>query len=469
MKTLALIAALGCGNVASKSSPDAPQRAPDAADGCAAGAFLRCSDPMTATFCSADGHGTVDTACGAPGCNAGAQHCNQCVPGVALCSADGSTLEMCGTDGVARPMETCALSCADATSTAPARCKHIITPYATAVCDTPATTANLALMGGTIDPGLDGTCSAIVTQTNGPDICVVRADTISIASTVTVVGPTGSEPNRAIAFVADHDLVMSGTLDLSAHGTAHGPGGGTLISGVPGTATSGGGGAGAFTTGGNGANDTNGNGGAGGAATGTPLPALMGGANAGSCSGTCVTLHPFGGAGGGAVMLASCLETVTMSGSIVTSGGGGQGARLNITGSAILAPDGGGAGGNVVIAGAGVQVTGSLFANGGGGGGGCNNQTGGVCPGGTGADGPAAVAAAAGGAAGTGATGGAGGFGSTRPGVGNASGLIPSGPGGAGGGAAGHLQVWAPSGVVPTVTPAQASPPFDPLATLATK
>ncbi len=430
MSALLLVTALGCGNVIAKSKPDAQQAGSD---------------------------GNVDVG-----------PSNQCMPNTLLCSVDGKTLEMCDATGNPQPMTTCSLSCVDATSAAPAHCAHIVAPYVADACDTPATTASVNLAGGTIDPGLDASCAMIV-QTSGAGVCIVRADTITIANTV-IAGPTGGEPNRVLALVADHDLVLSGTVDLSAHGGSPGPGGGVVSSGVPGASTSGGGGAGSFTAGGNGANDTNGDGGAGGAAIAEPQVLLSGGPSAASCSGTaCLTQHTFGGGGGGGLMLASCLGTVTVSGEVNAAGGGGQGARLNSAGTTILPPQGGGAGGTVVIAGVGVNVTGSLFANGGGGGGGCNGQTTGLCPGGNGSDGQAIVMAASGGTAGTGATGGNGGFGSTPPGVGVASGEIPAGPGGGGGGAAGHLLVYAPQGVTPTLTPIQVSPPFDPQLTVTTR
>jgi hypothetical protein len=460
---LLLVTALGCGNVAAKS--DARQAGPD---GCAPGAFLSCSDPMTEVTCSATGNGTTTTACGTSGCNADAGRCNQCTPSTLLCSADGKTLETCDATGNPQPMTSCSLSCVDATSTTPARCAHIDAPYVAGACDTPATTASVNLTGGTIDPGLDASCTMIISQATA-EICVVRADSITITSTVTVVGRTGSEPNRVIAFVADHDLVLSGTIDLSAHGASPGPGGGASSTGAPGASTAGGGGAGSFTAGGNGANDTNGNGGAGGAAIAPPLVLLTGGPSAASCSGNaCLQPHTFGGGGGGGLMLASCLGTVTVSGEVNVAGGGGQGARVNAIAGTIFPPQGGGAGGNVVIAGVHVNVSGSLFANGGGGGGGCNGQTGGLCPGGNGGDGQQLVMAASGGTAGTGATGGSGGFGTTTPGIGVASGQIPAGPGGGGGGAAGHLQVYTPQGIAPTIAPSQVSPPFDPPLTVTT-
>jgi hypothetical protein len=456
---LALV--FGCGKVAQNARPDA--------NPCTPGAFVGCSDPTTAVTCNSSGEGTTTTACAA-GCNAGAGRCNECAPNAPVCFGDGKTLAMCDATGLPQLITTCSLSCVDATATAPARCAHIVPPYLPNVCDALATSSSVSLTGGTIDPGLDASCTAIVSQANGPDICVVRADTISIANTVIVAGASGVEPNRAIAFVADHDLVISGTIDLSAHGFASGPGGGAVPSGVPGAGTSGGGGAGAFTAGGAGANDVNGDGGLGGAATLSPLAVLMGGARAASCSGACTDTHfVFGGGGGGALALVSCQGRVTLSGTVISSGGGGQGARTNVQGTQILAPQGGGAGGNVVIAGVGVIVTGSLFANGGGGGGGCNNQASGACPGGDGGDGLASLNAASGGTAGTFARGGVGGVGTMPPGVGLAGENLSAGPGGGGGGAAGHFQVYAPQGTTPTITPVLASPPFDPLLTIATE
>jgi hypothetical protein len=433
MPWLLVVAALGCGKVVTKQQPDAPPGGADAPRGI-----------VDAPTSSAD----------APTSNADAAP--TCAPSTLACNADGKTLERCDANGVLEPKETCSLSCVDATSSTTAHCAHIVAPYLASVCDTPATAASVALTGGTLDPGLDASCTMIVSQSGGPDICVVRADTIAITSSVTIPGPVGSEPDRVIAFVADHDLVLSGSLDLSAHGASRGPGGGEVVSGVPGSGTAGGGGAGSFTFGGSGGNQTAGNGSAGGPAIAPPLALLMGGPSAGSCAAKlCTAQHMFGGSGGGGLALVSCLGTVTVSGTIATGGGGGQGAHVDLHG-VLMPPQGGGAGGNVVIAGAGVSVTGSVYANGGGGGGGCNGQAGELCPGGDGGDGQPMLTAAPGGA---GATGGAGEVLTMAPGVGSGT---SGGPGGAGGGAAGHLQVYAPPGITPTVAPAEVSPAFDP-------
>src|SRR5262249_20286672 len=144
MLALLLVAALGCGKVATKQQPDAPPGSADAPPGSA-----------DAPPGSADARpGTPDSA-------------PQCVPSTLACNADGKTLEQSDAPAPLQPMETCALACVDATSTTPARCAHIVAPYLPDVCDTPATTASVDLAGGTLDPGLDASCTMIVSQTGG--------------------------------------------------------------------------------------------------------------------------------------------------------------------------------------------------------------------------------------------------------------------------------------------------------------
>jgi hypothetical protein len=431
---------------------------------CTPSELLGCADATTAIACNSSGDGIASTACGSAGCNASAMRCNQCAPNAPVCEADGRTLDMCDATGIPQAIETCALGCVTA------HCASIVPPYLPDVCDASAITATTTFSGGTIDPGLDMTCAAIVPQAGGPDVCVIRSGTISISGTLVVAGPTGSEPSRPIAFVADHDLSVDGTIVLSAIGPSPGAGGSVISSGVPGAISKGGGGAGSFTAGGNGADGNGGTGGLGGAAIAPPISIFAGGAGAGSCIGNQCTragTYTFGGGGGGGIFLVSCRGAVSVAGGVIASGGGGQGARLGV--SAILPPSGGGAGGNVVIAGASVSVTGSFFANGGGGGGSCNNQVSTPCPGGDGGDGQSSTNVASGGTSSSNSPGGDGGTGVSIPGNGTTSGNIPPGPGGAGGGAAGHFQIYVPQGVTSTIAPAAASPTFDPTIVVQTR
>lgn len=432
---------------------------------CTPSELFGCADATTAIACNSSGDGIASTACGSVGCNASTMRCNQCAPSAPLCEADGRTLDACDASGIPQTIETCALGCVAGSGSASAHCAHVVPPYVPDVCDALASAATLSLTG-TIDPGVDMSCSAIVPQAGGPDVCVLRADSIHVSGALVVAGPTGSDPSRPIAIVADHDLIVDGTIDLSAHGVSPGPGGNAARSGTGGSGSVGGGGAGSFTAGGNGADGQGGVGGLGGAPIAPPVAILAGGAGAGSCPG--LSCASFGGGGGGGLLLVSCEGSVLVSGVVIASGGGGQGAHLSLQG-VILPPEGGGAGGNVSIAGGAVTITGSFFANGGGGGGGCNGQAAGQCPGGDGGDGRASTTVASGGASGIGSPGGGGGTGTITPGNGATSGLIPPGPGGAGGGAAGHFQIYVPQGGATTIAPVAATPPFDPTLVVQTR
>jgi hypothetical protein len=106
-----------------------------------------------------------------------------------------------------------------------------------------------------------------------------------------------------------------------------------------------------------------------------------------------------------------------------------------------------------------VEITGKLYANGGGGGGGAagdNNM------GPAGADGLLSTPGALGGdPVGDYSTGGIGGSVSSTPGTGVRPFADAAAGAGGGGGAMGRFEVFTPSGVAPTLTPAEASPaPF---------
>src|SRR5512146_2976152 len=203
-----------------------------------------------------------------------------------------------------------------------------------------------------LNTDVDGNCTGgVVAQTNGPDICVVRADTIAISASMTVTGL------RALAFVADHSLQVNGTIAIAAHGAQSGPGGGYRVSGVAPTFASGGGGAGFAADGGaGGANGGTGNGSAGGAAIDPlSLAVFEGGPRAApNAGGAFDFVDPDGGGGGGALLLIACRGSVTTTGVINAGGGGGEAAHDTVAGGTIqqsMSAGGGGAGGYVVIEG----------------------------------------------------------------------------------------------------------------------
>lgn len=453
---LALVCAASC----TKSNPGAT---------CSDGS---CTDPAF-PYCDSDG--SVD---GTPGeCIA-----VSCAPGTIL-TCKGSQAFTCTATGDGYELDDCTLGCVD--GPAP-HCKYLQPTYMPDVCDTPAQQASISFAGsGTFDPNLDSNCTGgIATQSGGADLCVVRYGTIEIpaSSTLMVLGGSGSA--RAIAFVADEGLTVDGFIDVGAHTGINGPGGGTFTSGALPSGGAGvifgGGGAGGSGSGGpggqhNGSNDAGGlDGGAmnGGVPTMNPgsLAVFVGGASSpvpGADNPPNATVTSIGG-GGGALELVSCHGAVTISG-MVNAGGGGGGAGLMD-----LVPTGGfggGAGGNVVIEGPSVIVTGSVFANGGGGGGGAYVESGMSFAGVNGDDASLSDTTPAGGGASQGGSGGTGGYvgASAGPGMfsnGNGSGVYA--PGG-GGGSVGFLQTYTPTGVTPTLTPAHASPAFQPNGTVQTR
>lgn len=419
---------------------------------CTAGGFIAC-DQDNAIVCSASGSNYESTSC-PTGCSADTNGCKPCSANTTTCGS--GELDVCDGSGMLHPQQ-CAAGCVD---TPAPHCAYIEPRYVPDACDMVATQPALAITNsGSLDPNLDSNCTGgIVTQTAAPAICVVHYGTIDIAAGATLTVPnTLDAMGRTIALVADQDLTIEGTLDVSAHGTLSGAGGGFNQSGADGTPTTAAGGAGGATPGAPGGSTTaDGGGSNGGAAQNDPgqLAVLLGGAAAFQVADGTQIIG--GGGGGGGVTLISCRGTVNVSGTISAGGGGG------IAGASTLLKTGfgGGAGGYVVLQGLGVSVTGSVFANGGGGGGGEQPN---MAAGQAGQDGTLSdVTAARGGfpQGGEGA-GGAGGIATLSPTAGKkptASGAMPGG----GGGSVGWFQTYTPQGVSPTLMPAHASPTFRP-------
>lgn len=228
---------------------------------------------------------------------------------------------------------------------------------------------------GTIDTGNPATCTRVVAQSGGPELCLRTAGTISIASYVRARGP-----RPLVLLAADTiEIAGAGVLDASSFTGELGPGGNTgdcAGAGTGGSNTSngavagaGGGGGGGFGTagavGGDGKNA--GGGPAGGTAA---LTMIRGGCRGGRGGTSSAGAGGNGGNGGGAVYLIAG-ASITMAGEVRANGDAGE-AGPNKAGGG-----GGGAGGLIVFDTPALSITGMVFANGGGGGeGGGGGQSG---------------------------------------------------------------------------------------------
>lgn len=436
---------------------------------CTPGEFHDCLSGA-ARVCNAKGDGFDMQDCGAPGCNVQAGRCNACLADTIGCSADSGSVDQCGSDGLVSQSEACAAGCAAGSASGdPARCRHIQPMWLPSICDDLATMPQASLGSATLDTTQDATCTGGAVGSGSTAICVVRASKIDIAD----LKVTGS---RAIAFVADDELTVSGTLDVSADGTTPGPGASYLGAGSTSSASYKGAGGGGFAqAGGAGGGDETGTvaGLPGGPITSRPtnMP-FVGGAYGGtsSCGGTTICRvngadFPGGGGGGGALLIA-CRGSVSVTGLIDAGGGGGAGGGDHFPGSGNVQGGGagGGTGGFVAFQGANVTITGKLYANGGGGGAGCGTDD---CRGNPGSDGARSTAGAPGGvSAGNTNGGGIGGSATQTPGTGQKTFSSASAGAGGGGGSMGRFQVYAPQGTTPLITPAEASPSVDPTATV---
>lgn len=329
-----------------------------------------------------------------------------------------------------------------------------ITPrYVPDACEGAATGAR-TISTSTVET--TNSCAAMVTQSAGPPICLLRYSSFELEPSVTFRVTGGF----ALAIVTDTSLTVAGVLDVSADdSTDSGPGGDYMTSGGAPSNTNGAGGGGAgFKTNGGAGGDSNTNGGANNGGAIVDAAAAMGllpGASGGGSTSS------RGGYGGGGVTLVSCRGTVSVTGIIDAGGGGGAGGN---SGSSPYGGAGGGAGGNVVLQGRMVTVTGQVFANGGAGGSGkpfTTVNSVGVA----GTDGMATTTCALGGTATDASPGGDGGCAQTSPTNGIKFRLTPAPPsapsGGGGGGSVGYFRAFTPAGVSPTLTPAAASPTFE--------
>ena len=401
---------------------DAPSDCPTTTPHCADGTCAECID---------------DAHCGDRVCNPATNACVECVDSSdcnnQVCEASTNTCRAC----------TAHTECESGYCEMGGTCQGdtIVPRFVPDACDIP-TSQELVLAVST-SFNTDSDCNGgVVAQGGGPEICVIRYDRISIAQgvTISVVG------TRALAFVANTEVLVQGTLDISADAGRNGPGGGGESGGVP-TALFGGGGAGMATPGGAGGAGAVAGGAANAGAAVTLTDVLRGGAEAAAR----------GGGGGGAATLIACRGVVSVSGLIDAGGGGGSGGNSTDGGGGY----GGGTGGRVVLQGMRIEVIGQMFANGGGGGAGTDSAA-------RGQDGSRSLTPAAGGIGTNGAgSGGAGGVVAVPPADGQGA-SSPRSPGG-GGGSIGFFQSFTPEGVAPTITPQASSPAFQSNGTLPTR
>lgn len=407
-----------------------------------------CDDP-TLPFCDTDGSfsGTAGICI--------AVHCTA----EAFETCRGNEALTCNAGGNNYDLEICEFGCEPSTGcrscdpSTPDCAPTIVPAHIPDGCNEFASTGDLIIdVSRTIDTTLDGSCSGgIITQANGPELCVIHASNITIPrnQTLRVIG------KRALALIADHDVTIDGVLDGSGDGQAmQGPGGGLTDSGMDAATPNGGGGSGFLTAGGNGGTPSaDGGAGNGGPAENNPAQRLE------LIGGTRSVADPFfsaaGGAAGGGITIIACRGSLEVLGTIDVGGGGGQGAFINVFGD-VMAAAGGGSGGNLVLQGMTVAVTGQLFANGGGGGAGLNTS---IMSAESGENARPSAEPARGGTGLNGAgSGGAGGT-STAP----TNGRRPTTAGnsaGAGGGSAGFLQTYSPDSNPPELMPQTVSPPL---------
>jgi hypothetical protein len=288
------------------------------------------------------------------------------------------------------------------------------------------------LTAGQIDTSNAASCTKLVTQANGPELCVRTAATITISGYMRF---KGSRPLVMVA-VDSITITATGTLDVSSFRGDVGAGGntGTCAAAGNGTAdTSASANAGAGGAGGGGFGTPGGSGGtsdaAGGSAGGTTaLTQIRGGCHGGKGGTSNDGAGGDGGNGGGAAYLIGG-ASITIDGTLKANGSGGTGGPSKAGGG------GGGSGGLIAFDTPALNVSGTLYANGGGGGEGGQRGTAGE----NGSDPTTYNLRAVGGN--TVPNGGDGGNGSVFANSGASGGTANNGAGGGGGGA-GRIKVY---------------------------
>jgi hypothetical protein len=316
----------------------------------------------------------------------------------------------------------------------------------------PVCLASPAMGVRTLDTALDtdtlGTCSDLVPQPSGPELCVIAATQINVSATVTATG------SRPLMLLATDTIQIGGTLDVSSRRASLKPGAGANFASCgagtgPSTSSvaSGGGAGGTFgtmgTRGGDGLNGTvtvpNGT-----APTVLGLTFVRGGCKGQDGGDVGASQGGTGGASGGAVYLFAA-TMITVNGNIYASGAGGSTAAIHTGGG------GGGAGGLIGLEAPTIDVTGIVAANGGNGSAGGGTTT----AGGAGTDGATMLYNTQPAAQTNGSSGGTGGRGLTATTAGVPAGNgVASGAGGGGGGGGGGI-VW----VKGTLTGTMIAPP----------
>lgn len=231
-----------------------------------------------------------------------------------------------------------------------------------------------SLSAGSLDTSNNANCTRIVPQTNGPELCLRTAQSITVSGYVRFKG------SRPLVLLATTTIMvtMSGTLDVSSTRADVGAGGNTgpCANVGPGAADTspsanagagGGGGAGFGTPGGPGGTSDAQGGSAGGT---TALTQIRGGCQGGRGGASNSGAGGDGGNGGGGVYLIAG-SSITIAGTVKANGSGGNGGPNKAGGG------GGGSGGLIAFDTPALAITGTVFANGGGGGeGGAGGQTG---------------------------------------------------------------------------------------------
>src|SRR5262245_61626247 len=87
------------------------------------------------------------------------------------------------------------------------------------VClDAPPTSPVTVTSTTTLGTSVASSCTAIVPQQLGPELCVVAGTSLMITGTLNVTG------SRPLVLLATGDATISGTVDVSSHRTRSGPG-----------------------------------------------------------------------------------------------------------------------------------------------------------------------------------------------------------------------------------------------------
>lgn len=440
----------------------APADAPiDAAQGRDAGVF---------DGGSFDAEGTDSARPDAGGIDGGPDPCSPVGP----LSCSGGVETYCEASGALGTRPCSALGC-NAASTACAlllpsnvEASRFDSPEAAVRIGSDASYDTSACMDGTIVPQTTG----------GPDVCVRVFAGLEIAGEATWT-ITGEHP---LVVLVTGEVIIDGTIDLSATRTTPGAGGGrggTASAGATGVRPGGrgggssdfyedgGGGGGAFCgAGGDGGDGGNADGGSGGDAVSNTytLEPLDGGSGGGFARGEMsggVDSSASGGGGGGAIQISS-RTSIAVRGAILAGGGGGEGGGAttdffqNYGGGA-----GGGSGGGILLEAPAIAIESGarVWTTGGGGGGSADGEqrTGPdiARPGGPGGDGRTTGGRAARGVeggGGYGADGGESGGGSTDGGGNGESNSNGSANGGGGGGGVGCIVIRDAAGARPSST-----------------